>query len=390
MTYKAHFSRFFAADPDRLHVAAHSHHPWPDVTYDAQMQCWYDAALLADRKWAHLFAEIWPAVQERIAALLALPDPSSLTFGPNTHGFLMRLLSCLPSNRPIRVLTTDGEFHSFTRQMQRLEEAGQASLHRVPVEPLAGFAERFTAAAQEDYDLVYVSQVFYDSGFAVADLSALIDTIAPSDEIVVIDGYHGFLALPTDLTAVAERVFYLAGGYKYAMAGEGAVFLHAPPGICPRPRDTGWYAAFAALEDGSSGKVGYAKDASRFLGATFDPAGLYRLRAVLDWLAETGIDVPTIHAHVQALQRRFVDGVTKLHLPALSPDHLVVPISVDERGHFLTFRTPEAGAIHGRLLAENVITDYRGDRLRFGFGLYHDEADIDRLCRILGAALVRA
>lgn len=388
MNTKAHFSRFLAADPDRLHVAAHSHHPWPDVTYAAQMQCWEDAARLADGKWAHLFAEIWPALQRRIAGILGLPEPASLTFGPNTHGFLIRLLSCLPSDRPIRVLTTDGEFHSFSRQMRRLEEDGQALVHRVPVEPLAGFAERFAAAAGlEDYDLVYVSQVFYDSGFAVADLRALVDPVAASDAVVVIDGYHGFLAVPTDLAAIAGRAFYLAGGYKYAMAGEGAVFLHAPPGICPRPRDTGWYAAFAALEDSAAGAVAYAEDGGRFLGATFDPVGLYRLRAVLDWLAETGIDVPTIHAHVQALQRRFVDGLAKLRLSALSPDHLVVPISVVERGHFLTFRTAEAPAIHRRLLAEKVITDYRGDRLRFGFGLYHDDEDIDRLCRILGSAV---
>ena len=387
MTYKAHFRRFFTADPDRLHVAAHSHHPWPDVTCEAQMQCWNDAARLADRKWAHLFADIWPAVQGHIAALLALPDPSSLTFGPNTHGFLVRLLSCLPSNRPIRVLTTDGEFRSFARQMRRLEEERMATVRRVPTEPLASFSARFAEAAHHEADLVYVSQVFYDSGFAVTDLAAIVDAAAASDAVVVIDGYHGFLALPTDLTAIADRAFYLAGGYKYAMAGEGAVFLHAPPGVCPRPRDTGWFAAFAALEGAGDDQVGYGTDGSRFLGATFDPVGLYRLRAVLDWLAEAGIDVPTIHAHVQALQQRFVAGLSNLRLPALNSDHLVVPVSVAERGHFLTFRTPEAGTIHQRLLAENVVTDYRGDRLRFGFGLYHDDEDIDQLCRTLAAAL---
>ncbi len=388
MTYKAHFRRFFAADPNRLHVAAHSHHPWPDVTYDAQMHCWDDAARLADGKWAYLFTDIWPAVQGRIAALLALPDPGTLTFGPNTHGFLGRLLSCLPSGRPIRVLTTDGEFHSFARQMRRLEEDGLATVRRVPTEPLGEFTERFAeAAAGGGYDLVYVSQVFYDSGFAVADLAALVGTVAASGALVVIDGYHGFLAVPTDLGAVADRAFYLAGGYKYAMAGEGAVFLHAPPGICPRPRDTGWFAAFTALEAASGGPVTYAADASRFLGATFDPVGLYRLRAVLDWLAKTGIDVPTIHAHVQALQQQFAEGLADLRVPALNPDQLVVPISVAERGHFLTFRTPEASTIHRRLLAENVIADYRGDRLRFGFGLYHDGDDIDRLCRTLATTL---
>ena len=35
--YTAAFSRFLA-DPERLHFAAHSHHPWPDVARDAQLR----------------------------------------------------------------------------------------------------------------------------------------------------------------------------------------------------------------------------------------------------------------------------------------------------------------------------------------------------------------
>ena len=74
------------------------------------------------------------------------------------------------------------------------------------------------------------------------------DAVARPDTLIVVDGYHGYMALPTDLAAIEARAFYLSGGYKYAMAGEGVAFLHAPPGLVPRPRDTGWYAAFEALE----------------------------------------------------------------------------------------------------------------------------------------------
>jgi kynureninase len=53
-------------------------------------------------------------------------------------------------------------------------------------------------------------------------------------------------------------------------------------------------------------------------------------------------------------------------------------------GHFLTFRLPHAPAVSKRLAAElGVLTDARQDRLRFGFGLYHDEADIDELFKRL-------
>jgi selenocysteine lyase/cysteine desulfurase len=54
-----------------------------------------------------------------------------------------------------------------------------------------------------------------------------------------------------------------------------------------------------------------------------------------------------------------------------------------ERGSFLTFQTNEAAEIHDRLHQHQVITDYRGDRLRIGFGIYHDAEDVDRLIAAL-------
>ncbi len=387
MSYKAHFRRFLEADPTRLHFAAHSHHLWPDVTFAAQERCWLDAARLADRKWAHVFGEVIPSVQRGVARLLNLSREGDIVFAPNTHSLLNRLLSCLPRDRPLRVLTTDGEFHSLTRQLRRLEEDGLAQVDWLAVEPFADFAERFAAAAAAGgHDLVYLSQVFFNSGFALDNVGELAAAVPDPETFVVLDGYHGFLALPTDLAAIEARAFYLAGGYKYAMAGEGAAFLHAPPGIGTRPRDTGWYAAFGALARGEGARVGYGADGSRFLGATFDPSGLYRLDAVLGWLAELGLDAAAIHAHALRLQRNFVDGLSGLGLAALHPGQLVVPEPA-RRGNFLTFRTPAAGEIYGKLLARNVITDYRADTLRFGFGLYHDDDDVERLCKVLGAIL---
>ena len=171
------------------------------------------------------------------------------------------------------------------------------------------------------------------------------------------------------------------------MAGEGACFLHVPPGQAMRPRDTGWFASFGTLEIGDAGAVPYAEGGARFLGATFDPTGLYRFRAVMEWLAGLGVTVEGIHGHVHALQRAFVDRLAARPLAGLDPRQLVVPLAEPSRGHFLTFRTPEAGALHLRLLDAGVVTDYRGDRLRFGFGLYHDPQDIDRLCERLAGVL---
>jgi selenocysteine lyase/cysteine desulfurase len=351
------------------------------VTLAAQKAAWRDAARLLDCKWDHVFSEVIPKAQAHIARELRLPDPASLAFAPNTHAFVLRLLSCLPRQRPIRVLTTASEFMSFSRQMARLEEDGAAMVTRVPCEPFDSFESRFCEAARHGgHDLVYVSQVFFDSGFALPDLPAIVSAVADEETLVAIDGYHGFMAVPTDLAAVASRCFYLAGGYKYAMAGEGVCFLHCPPGYCPRPRDTGWYAGFSALETGGK-TVAFAKDGSRFLGATFDVTGLYRFNAVQDWLLREGLRVTDMLAHVRGLERDFLAELDRLAAPVGSKD-LVVP-DANRRGRFLAFRTEDAARITGQLAAANIIVDHRGDRLRIGFGIYHEPHDATRLARAI-------
>jgi selenocysteine lyase/cysteine desulfurase len=373
--YSAHFSRFRSAAPDRLHMAAHSHHPWPDASYNGHMAAWFDAAELADDKWDKVFGEVIPEAQRHVAGRLGLSDPAAVAFSPSTHSLLMRLLSCLP--QPVRVLTTDAEFHSFSRQMRRLEEDRLAVVMRVAAEPFETFPDRLAeAAAWGGHDLVFFSQVHFNSGYVIPDLDEVVSAVPP-DAVVAVDGYHGFMAVPTDLSGIEGRAFYLAGGYKYAMAGEGACFLHCPPGVCPRPRDTGWFAGFEAMTDSQGGPVPYAADGSRFLGATLDPAPLYRFNAVQRWLDGLGVTVETTHAHVGRLQRLLLDRLGDGGRAALVPG----VGEVDDRGHFLTFRRPDAGDLYQRLHAADVITDYRDDRLRIGFGLYHDDNDVDELCR---------
>jgi selenocysteine lyase/cysteine desulfurase len=372
MSFKAHFSRALAADPERVHFAAHSHHLWPDVSFDAHVRAWEDAAKLADRKWDKVFGEIIPSAQRSIARILGSGDPSSIAFAPNTHDFVRRILSCL-DGRP-RILTTTSEFHSFARQTARLEEDGAIEIVRVPAEPFATLSDRLAAEAAKSWDLVFFSHVLFDSGFAV-DFERVCAAVTNPKTLLVVDGYHGFCAIPTRFGPLASRAFYLAGGYKYAMSGEGCCFLHAPNGYGERPRDTGWFASFGTLAEGQTG-VPYASGGARFFGATFDPTALHRLAAVLAMLEREGIDAARIRSHVRTLQHAFIREIgTKL--PFREAD-LLVPMSDERRGQFLAFRTPEAGAIQKTLESANVIVDSRGDRLRFGFGIYHDEDDIAR------------
>lgn len=374
---RAHFSRFLSADPSRLHFAAHSHHPWPDVTRAAQLAAWDTAARLQDGKWTEVLGPVLADLRAKVARQLRLPDPATLVVAPNTHEFVIRILSGLPTHRPPRILTTDAEFHSLTRQLARLEEEGLVSVTRIPTAPHASCLDRLVTAARAGFDLVWVSEVFFSSGFAPGDGAAGLVPLAEAagEAVLVVDGYHGFMARPVDLSAIAGRAFYTAGGYKYAMAGEGCCFLHCPPGWLPRPRATGWYAAFGALA-GPQGAVGYATDGWRFMGATFDPAGLYRLSAALGWFEAQGLTTAMVRDHAHALQRHFVAGLAGT---GLDPATLVVPLKEPRRGNFLTFDLPDAEAWQLRLDAAGIVTDRRGTRLRFGFGIYQTAAEVDAL-----------
>jgi selenocysteine lyase/cysteine desulfurase len=197
---------------------------------------------------------------------------------------------------------------------------------------------------------------------------------------VVIDGYHAFMTLDRPLGAAAARsAFYLGGGYKYAMAGEGCAFMHAPAGFGPRPSVTGWFAEFEDLSL-PAGSVGYAKDARRFLGATFDPSGLYRFIAVQRMLEEQGLTTARISAYVAALQAQLLAAIGDT---AFGQARLLNPLDGGPHARFLAFETSDAQRWYEELLAQDCITDVRGDVLRIGFGLYQDAGDVDRLLAAL-------
>jgi selenocysteine lyase/cysteine desulfurase len=279
------------------------------------------------------------------------------------------------------VLTSDGEFHSARRQFDRWAEDGWFAEEKIAAEPAGDFTERFLDRARSgEHDLIFVSQVLFGSGRTFDAVDALAALARPDGPWVVVDGYHAFMAIERPLSAAAaSNAFYLGGGYKYAMSGEGCAFLHAPPGYGSRPPVTGWYAEFEDLSL-PPGMVGYAADATRFLGATFDPSALYRFNAVRAMLAENGLTTARISAHTEQLKRLFLQTIDQGALRNLD---LLNPPGDGPQARFLAFRGPAAQTVHDRLMAANCITDRRGDVLRIGFAIYQDEADVDRLSELL-------
>src|SRR5512143_1119634 len=112
------YTRFRVSE--RLLLTGHSHQAWPDCGFDGQQRAWLDAAEFLDRKWEQAFgkAEI---VRNGFARLLDDTD-GEIALGASTHELVVRFLSALPLRTRPRIVSTDGEFHSLRRQLDRLGE----------------------------------------------------------------------------------------------------------------------------------------------------------------------------------------------------------------------------------------------------------------------------
>src|SRR5688572_13823106 len=132
-----HYSRFRVAE--RLLLTGHSHQAWPDVSFDAQQRAWLDAAALVDDKWERA-GEQADRVQQGFRRLLNDAD-GDIALGQNTHELITRLLSALPLRDRPKLITTDGEFHTIRRQLDRLAEVGLAIV-KIAARPVETLAER--------------------------------------------------------------------------------------------------------------------------------------------------------------------------------------------------------------------------------------------------------
>jgi selenocysteine lyase/cysteine desulfurase len=236
------------------------------------------------------------------------------------------------------------------------------------------------AAAGSSHDVVYLSQVFFNSGHAVQGLAGIVDAVKDQRTLIVIDGYHGFCALPTSLRGIETRAFYMSGGYKYAQAGEGACFLHVPAGCALRPANTGWFCPPSATSPASSPKASPIPMTASGSGAPPRSWGALSPQRGHGPSRPDRVPVAVLHAHVRALQERFLDGLAQRAPRTLPLSSLLTGRDLSRQGHFLVFDIPGAQALwDAARRAGGRPGCPRKPGIRFGFGLYQDASDVDQL-----------
>jgi len=355
-----YYSRFRVAE--RLLLTGHSHQAWPDVGFEAQQRAWLDAAEFVDDKWSRAEDQA-RRVREGFAALLG-DRADNIALGVNTHELVTRWLSALPLPTRPRLVTTDAEFHTIHRQVDRLAEAG-LDVAKVSARPVDTLATRLAAEIDARTACVMVSSVLFDTAEIVPGLDQLASACRQHGARLLVDAYHHLNVVPFDLHAMGlDDAFVTGGGYKYCQLGEGNCFLRVPGDCRMRPVLTGWFAAFDALEERREGRVGYGHGAAAFAGATYDPTSHYRAAAVFAFHRQQQLTPDRL----QVINRQQV-RILKTEFESLDVPHSIArvePMPDERRGGFLAIRTPDARRYAHALRERGVFTDARGDILRLG------------------------
>ena len=356
-----HYTRFRVSE--RILLTGHSHQAWPDVAFEAQQQAWLDAAELVDDVWDKAFEKA-NEVRRGFARLLD-DSPDRIALASNTHELVVRFLSALPLKKRPKLITTDGEFHTIRRQLDRLAEEG-TEVVKVAAEPAATLAERLAQKVDDRTAVVLVSAVLYTNAHIVPNLMATLSTCEQVGAELLVDAYHALNAIPFSLRVEGlEGAYVVGGGYKYCQLGPGNAFLRFPADSALRPVITGWFSEFTALTKAPSGRVEYGPGPARFAGATYDFTSHYRGAAVFRFFEEKKLTPERLRELSQYQVGKLADAIGRER-----------PVPLAAIGGFLTLRTPHAARFQQALRNQNIWTDYRGDLLRLGPAPYLTDAQL--------------
>ena len=360
-----HYTRFRVSQ--RILLTGHSHQAWPDVAFEAQQQAWLDAAEYVDDVWEKAFEKA-NEVRRGFARLLD-DTPERIALAPNTHELVVRFLSALPLGKRPQLVTTDGEFHTIRRQLDRLAEEG-IEVIKVPAMPAATLAERLAISVDDRTAAVLVSAVLYANAHIVRNLRAVQDACERVGAKLLVDAYHALNVVPFSLIEEGlQRAYIVGGGYKYCQLGPGNAFLRFPQDTDLRPMVTGWFSEFTDLSRAAgSARVTYGPGPARFAGATYDFTSHYRGAAVFRFLEQQKL-TPQKLRELNQHQIEMLSGGTRN----------------DAIGGFLTIPTTRAAKLQKALRRQNIWTDYRGDMLRVGPAPYVSDTQL----AVVAAALNR-
>ncbi|MCI8841120.1 MAG: aminotransferase class V-fold PLP-dependent enzyme [Oscillibacter sp.] len=239
--------------------------------------------------------------REKIAALLGCPRADHVCFTQNSTQALNIAVSGLlgPGDH---VISTDLEHNSVLRPLYRLRDAG-AAVDFVPADSRGrldcGGFERLLRPETKAVVCTHASNLTGDA----VDIARVGRFARKHGLLFILDASQTAGVLPIDMAAMGIDVVCFTG-HKSLMGPQGTGGLCLREGLEVRPFAVGG----TGVQSYSEAQPG--EYPTRLEAGTLNGHGLAGLSAALDFLAETGIE--NIHAHEDALARRFYEAVQDL------------------------------------------------------------------------------
>ncbi len=239
--------------------------------------------------------------REKIAALLGCPRADHVCFTQNSTQAL-NIAVCGLLRPGDHVISTDLEHNSVLRPLYRLRDAG-AAVDFVPADSrgrldYCGF-ERLLRPETKAIVCTHASNLTGDA----VDIARVGRFAREHGLLFILDASQTAGVLPIDLAAMGIDVVCFTG-HKSLMGPQGTGGLCLREGLEIRPFTVGG----TGVQSYSEAQPG--EYPTRLEAGTLNGHGLAGLSAALDFLAETGI--ARIHAHEDALARRFYEAVRDL------------------------------------------------------------------------------
>ncbi|TVQ02557.1 MAG: aminotransferase class V-fold PLP-dependent enzyme [Balneolaceae bacterium] len=374
-----HYSHFNVTN--RLLFTGHSHQAWPDAAFAGILEYSKMVAEQVDKKWEFAF-EKTEILREYLRNFY--DDPSGkYCREQNTHVLLVSWLSALDLKNKPKIITTTGEFHSMSRQLRSLQEAG-LNIVFLPHQNDSALLEAIKKELDEKTSAVMLSRVYYQTAEINTKLPEIARVTKQAGIPLLVDDYHGTNVVPLSLqNEDMEHIYILIGGYKYLQWGEANCFLRYPANCELKPVITGWFSAFQQLDKPKNNNTLYFDDGDqKFATGTYDPISQYRSAAVAQFFNSQGL-TPDILRHQYSSQLTYLRN---LFDDANFTDSAVEHANqrpAEESGGFMALRTVYARKLRSMLLDEHIFTDARNEIIRIGPAPYTTSLQCQKMIKAL-------
>jgi cysteine desulfurase/selenocysteine lyase len=252
--------------------------------------------------------------------------------------------------------------------------------------PIAGMV----AAMDERTRVVTFPTISFAPGF-ITDVEPLVRRAKEVGALTLADGAQSAGSLETDVHALGIDAMAVAcQKCLCSLYGFGFLYVRREVADTLVPIHV---ARYGIKLDGhetaySEGPLEYAAGARRFDLGNYNYLGMCATRAALDVIREVG--VPTIEAHVRGLAAQLAEGLLELGMPVVGGapgPHLAHIVSSGKLGggrHY-TADDPEVNELHRHLVDAGIVFSLRSGVLRFSFGLYNNESDVERVLSVVRA-----